>query len=42
MEFTPDIILQALINPDSVEPEVLAAVREAFIQTSQIYTVEID
>lgn len=42
MEFTPDIILQALINPDCVEPEVLTAVREAFIQASQINTVEID
>ena len=42
MELTPDTVLQALINPDSVEPEVLTAVREAFIQTSQINTVEID
>lgn len=42
MELTQDIILQALINPDSVEPEVLTAVREAFVQFTQVNTVEVD
>lgn len=42
MELTQDIVLQALINPDSVEPEVLTAVRKAFVQFTQVNTVEID
>ena len=42
MELNQETILQALINPDSVEPEVLTAVREAFILCSQTNTIEVD